>query len=295
MNADKALEIRVPLKAGSKLVAVAFTDSTPTPLEGAYGQPGIDKLLISGPFNGKPPEDTSTRRRIFICRPSGVREEEPCARPHSSAHWRGGRTAGRSASAISSRCWRFTVRAGRRAISMRGSNGRSKRCCRCRSFCSASNEDPANVKAGQTYRVSDLELASRLSFFLWRSLPDDDAARGGRAGAAARRSGAGATGAAHAGGPARDAVHERFRRAVAAGPEHPRAGPDGALFAGFNDTLRKAMVRETELFFESQVREDRPIPELLRADYTYLNEQLARHYGVERRLWEPVSARDVAR
>ena len=56
--------------------------------------------------------------------------------------------------------------------------------------------------------------------------------------------------------------------------------PDGALFAGFNDTLRKAMVRETELFFESQVREDRPIPELLRADYTYLNEQLARHYGV---------------
>ena len=56
--------------------------------------------------------------------------------------------------------------------------------------------------------------------------------------------------------------------------------PDGALFAGFNDTLRKAMVRETELFFESQVREDRPIPELLRADYTYLNERLARHYGV---------------
>ena len=57
--------------------------------------------------------------------------------------------------------------------------------------------------------------------------------------------------------------------------------PDGNLFAGFNDTLRKAMVGETELFFESQVREDRPIPELLRADYTYLNEQLARHYGVD--------------
>src|SRR5262249_54580786 len=57
--------------------------------------------------------------------------------------------------------------------------------------------------------------------------------------------------------------------------------PDGALFAGFNDTLRKAMVRETELFFESQVREDRPIPDLLRANYTYLNEQLARHYGIK--------------
>ena len=134
-----------------------------------------------------------------------------------------------------------------------------------------------------------------MSFFLWRSLPDDELIE-----VAAR------------GQLREDAVLARQVRRMLADRRATRfmndfvgqwlqvrnihgQAPDGALFAGFNDTLRKAMVRETELFFESQVREDRPIPDLLRADYTYLNEQLARHYGVPGHLREPVSPRDVAR
>jgi hypothetical protein len=128
--------------------------------------------------------------------------------------------------------------------------------------------------------LSDLELASRLSFFLWRSIPDDELLD-----AAAR-------------GQLKDAAAlERQVRRMLADRRSTRflndfvgqwleirniqsQDPDGILFAAFDDTLRKAMMRETELFFESQVRGDRSIPELLRANYTFLNEQLARHYGI---------------
>jgi hypothetical protein len=128
--------------------------------------------------------------------------------------------------------------------------------------------------------VSDLELASRLSFFLWRSIPDDElldvAARG--------ELGNGKALAAQVRRMLADRRATRFMDDFVGQWLQVRningQAPDGALFAGFNDTLRKAMVEETELFFESQVRDDRPVPELLRADYTYLNEQLARHYGL---------------
>jgi hypothetical protein len=280
MNADKALEIRVPVKAGSKLVAVAFTDSTPAPLEGTYGRPGIDKLLISGPFGGTTPDDTLTRRRIFVCRPNGEREEEPCAR--------------RVLGALARRAYRRPVgdddiepllaiyREGRQARDFdTGIERAVEALLSMPDFLLRIEREPANVPAGQAYRLTDLELASRLSFFLWRSLPDDELLDvAGR-------------------GQLRDeaVLVQQVRRMLADERAtrfmndfvgqwlqvrniHGQA-PDGALFAGFNDTLRKAMVRETELFFESQLREDRPIPELLRADYTYLNELLARHYGVK--------------
>ena len=136
------------------------------------------------------------------------------------------------------------------------------------------------MAAGEAYRLTDLELASRLSFFLWRSIPDDellDVAAAGRL--------------------SDPTELDRQARRMLADPKTTRfmndfvgqwlqirnineQSPDGGLFAQFNDTLRKAMVTETELFFESQVRDDRPVPELLSADYTYLNELLAEHYGV---------------
>ena len=140
---------------------------------------------------------------------------------------------------------------------------------------------PVDARPGEVHPLSDLELASRLSFFLWRSLPDDELIDLGASG--------------RLGDPA--VLSAQVRRMLA----DRRAGrfmndfvgqwlqmrdirshePDGRLFPAFDDTLRADMVRETELFFESQVRGDRPIPELLEADYTFLNEQLARHYGVE--------------
>ena len=140
--------------------------------------------------------------------------------------------------------------------------------------------DPPDVPPGTAYRISDVELASRLSFFLWSSIPDDElldlAARG-----ELRRP---------------DVLEQQVRRMLA--DERSRslvtnfAGqwlylrnldsitPDMRLFPDFDDNLRQAMRQETELFFESIVREDRSVLDLLKADYTFLNERLAKHYGI---------------
>jgi mono/diheme cytochrome c family protein len=279
LNADKELEIRVPIKAGSRLVAVAFSDSTPSPLDGAYGRPGIDKLLVSGPFGASVPVDTPSRRRIFSCRPTSDRDEERCARQIMST---------------------LTRRAYRRPITDRDIDpllavyreGRQQRdfdagieraveaLLSMPEFLLRIERQPADVQPDRAYRVADLELASRLSFFLWRSVPDDEllelAAQGRlRDEAILARQVQRMLADRRATRFMNDFVGQWLQVRNIHGQD-----PDGALFAGFNDTLRKAMVRETELFFESQVRDDRPVPELLRADYTYLNEQLARHYGV---------------
>jgi len=280
LNADKALELRVPLEAGSKLVAVGFTDSTPAPLEGSYGRPGIDRLLISGPFKGTVPDDTIIRGRIFVCRPTTERHEGPCARRILSTLAR--RAYRRPVSDVDVAPLMALFRKGRQARDFDGGIERAlEGLLSMPDFLLRVEDEPATALAGQVYRVSDLELASRLSFFLWRSLPDEELLD-----LASRRQ-------------LRDeAVLARQVRRMLADGRATRFmndfvgqwlqvrniyghSPDGAIFAGFDDTLRKAMVRETELFFESQVREDRPLPELLRADYTYLNEQLARHYGLK--------------
>jgi hypothetical protein len=141
-------------------------------------------------------------------------------------------------------------------------------------------QDPTNAKPGQTYRVSDLELASRLSFFLWKSIPDDellDVAARGRLKEPA-------------------ILYQQVRRMLADGKASrwmndfvgqwlqvrnlQAVEPDANIFPDFDDNLREAMIKETTLFFESQVRDDRPVQDLLQANYTFLNQQLARHYGI---------------
>ena len=282
LNADRGLRVRVPIEAGQRLVTVAFTDSNPTPFAGAYGRPGIDQVFIAGPFGGTAPDDTASRRRIFSCRPAGeeTREEERCAREILSN--------------LARRAYRRPVtdadlaplldfyREGRAERDFDGGIERAlEALLSMPEFLLRIERQPPGAAPARPYRLSGLELASRLSFFLWRSIPDDellDLAAAGRLGEP-------------------DVLRAQVDRMLAdrratrfmndfAGQwlqvrninEHV---PDSGLYGAFNDTLRRAMVTETELFFESQVRGDRPIPELLRADYTYLNEQLARHYGVE--------------
>ena len=282
LNADRGLRVRVPIEAGQRLVTVAFTDSNPTPFGGAYGRPGIDQVFISGPFDGSAPDDTPSRRRIFTCRPAGdgAAAEERCA--------------GEILSGLARRAYRRPVTAGdvapllefyRAGRAERDFDGGIERALEALlsmpEFLLRIERQPPGAAPGAAYRLSDLELASRLSFFLWRSIPDEellDLAAAGRLSAPGVLQ-------AQVGRMLADGRATRFMNDFAGQwlqvrniNEHV---PDSGLYGAFNDTLRRAMVRETELFFESQVREDRPIPELLRADYTYLNEHLARHYGVE--------------
>ena len=280
LTVDRNLEIRVPVKAGQRLVSVAFTDSNPTPVDGVYGRPGIDRVFIAGPYDGTVSDETPSRRRIFICRPTGSHDEQSCAREILM-------TLARRAyrRPVTDRdfeiLWPFYEEGRRERDFDAGIERALEALLSMPEFLLRAERQPDHVGPGESYRLSDIELASRLSFFLWRSIPDDallDVAVEGRlsdpgvlAEQVRRILG--------------DRRATRFMNDFVGQWLQVRnineQAPDGALFAQFNDTLRKAMVRETELFFESQVREDRSIPELLRADYTYLNEQLARHYGVD--------------
>ena len=281
MTADHELEVRVPIQAGTRLVSVAFTDSAPSPSM-TTDQPGVDMVYISGPFNGTVPEDTPSRQRIFTCRPADGSQlvEEVCAREILGSLAR--RAYRRPVTDRDINPLLVVYREGRLDRDFDAGIERAlEALLSMPKFLLRVERQPVDTQPSEVYRLTDLELASRLSFFLWKSIPDDEllelASRDELSQPAVltnqvRRM----LGDRRATRFMADFVGQWLQiRNI-----HSQ-DPDGALFAGFNDSLRKAMVRETELFFESQVREDRPIPELLRADYTFLNEQLADHYGVD--------------
>ena len=280
MTADRALEVRVQVGAGARLVSAAFTDAAPS--ANVPGDlPGIDMLYISGPFEGTVPEDTASRRRIFTCRPAdaSAQAEEACAREIIGSLAR--RAYRRPVGDADVDPLLAVYREGRAARDFEAGIERAlEALLSMPSFLLRVERQPVDTRPGAVYRLSDLELASRLSFFLWKSIPDDElldlAARDRLREPAVL---AGQVRRLLADRRATRFLIDFVGQWLQIRNIHAQ-DPDGALFAGFNDSLRAAMVRETELFFESQVREDRPIPELLQADYTFLNEQLARHYGV---------------
>ena len=279
MTADHALEVRVPVEAGTRLLSVAFADSAPSPHPPGL-LPGIHQVFVSGPFDGEVPDDTASRRRIFTCRPAAAAGEEACARAIIGG--------------LARRAYRRPVgpedvapllglyREGRRERDFEAGIERAlEGLLSMPQFLMRVERQPVDTPAGAVSpaeRPSSWPPGCRSSCgraFRRR------AARPGRAERPRRTRHAGGTGAPDARGPPGHAVHGRLRGPVAADAEHLLAGPRRRAVRGFDDSLRKAMVRETQLFFQSQVREDRPLQDLLRADYTFLNEQLARHYGVD--------------
>jgi cytochrome c551/c552 len=307
VNADKELQIRLPVKAGTRLITVGFTDSMPTfggRMRGGGGgrSAGIDAVQIAGPFDAKAPEETPSRKQIFACRPAAARDEESPASAKASAR---PRRSSPEAQASEDGCARRIVtilsrRAYRRPVTARDVDplmeiyreGRAERdfefgieraieaLLSSPKFLLRVETEPAGARPGGIYPLSDLELASRLSFFLWRSMPDDElldvAARGALK-----------TPAVLEQQVKRMLADRRALRFVDDFSEQwlqvrnmRNHDVDPVLFGAFDPTLRDAMLRETELFFQSQVREDRPIPELMTANYTFLNEQLAQHYGI---------------
>jgi hypothetical protein len=287
MNADNALEVRLAMKAGTRLVAAGFTDAAPSPERMnrrgfALGPgsdpntPGIDVLSIAGPFDGKVPEDTPSRQRIFICRPASARDEEPCAR--------------RILTGLATRAYRRpSTDEDIRPLLALYRDGRSSRdfdagieraleaLLSSPKFLLRIERMPSSAARSAAYRLSDIDLASRLSFFIWRSIPDDqliDLAAKGQLSAPAALS-------AQVRRMLADRRALRFTKDFSEQwLEVRNLDSVKPVSPMFDDALRRAMAKETELFIESQVRDDRPIQELLRANYTYLNEPLARHYGI---------------
>ena len=277
--ADHELAVRVPIKGGTHLIALGFTDWAPAP--GPRLGVGVESLQISGPFNGQTPQDTLSREKIFVCQPSAAQtaqEQGSCARQILGSLAR--RAYRRPVTDADIAPLLDVYEDGRRARGFEtGIEYAIEAMLSSPKFLLRAERQPDGAKPGVPYRLTGLELATRLSFFLWKSIPDDllleVAARGDLSDLAileqqVRRMLA-------------DRRSSRFMQDFVQQWLEVRnlstVEPDPSL--GFTDSLRKAMLREIELFFESQLREDRPIQELLRASYTFLNEELARHYGID--------------
>jgi mono/diheme cytochrome c family protein len=303
---DAKLQIRVPVKAGTHAVGATFVRKIGAGTQrlrpflrssaGTYdstGRPHIETLTIAGPFNPTGPGTTASRERIFVCRPSALREVQ--GRPgqgRGAAASQEEACATKLLSSLARRAYRRPVtsadtarliafyRAGREKGTFdTGIQMALRRLLASPNFVFRVEEDHGG-KPGTIQRVSDIELASRLSFFLWSSIPDDTlldvAARGQLR---------------------NPAVLEREVRRMIADPKadsfvrnfsgqwlHTRnlrtVMPNHDEFPDFDDTLRDAFQTEAELFFESIVRGDRNVLDLLTADYTFVNERLAKHYGI---------------
>ena len=288
-DADARLSGRFPVTAGPHTIAVAFLKK-PSVLSEAARQPfyadyngrnqaAVFSIAVAGPYDPRGAGDTPSRRRIFTCSPAAPAEEAACARTIVSSLAR--RAYRRPVTAQEVDELLTFYKEGRADASFDNGIELALRALLVSpQFLFRIERDPAGIPAHTPYRLSDLELASRLSFFLWSSIPDDPLLD-----------------AAIRGTLKQPRVLERHVRRMLADPRsealvtsfaaqwlHLRnltaSKPDPRLFPDFDDNLRRAFRRETELFFDSVKREDRNVLDLLRADYTFVNERLAKHYGI---------------
>jgi cytochrome c551/c552 len=275
-----AIEFKIPVKAGPQTIGVAIvknTDPGDDDLWQVYmNTSGVQSVAIAGPSTPAGSGDTPSRRRIFTCHPASPSEEIPCARQILSTlamrAFRGPATDADLETLLSF----YQTGRNKGAFEM-GIEMALQRVLVDPRFIFRFEREPENVAPGLVYRISDLELASRLSFFLWSSLPDDELLKiAGQ-------------------GKLHDPVilEQQTRRMLA----DPRSEALVSNFAGqwlylreikntrpqakdFDENLREAFRHETELFFDSIIRDDRSVLDLLTADYTFVDERLARHYGI---------------
>jgi hypothetical protein len=291
---DNRFSVRLPLKAGPRRITVAFIEKTHgynTRRLQSYvrssadtidfsGYPHIDQFIMTGPFSPTGTGETPSRRAIFTCRPATVADEAACARkilqPLARRAYRGD-----MGDADLQVLLDFFARGrGESGTFDGGIDMALRRVLASPKFLLRVEPDPAGVAPGAAYRLSDVALASRLSFFLWSSIPDDDLLN-----------------AAAKGELKKPAVLDRQVRRMLADPKahalvenfagqwlHLRnlrnKQPNSFQFPDFDDDLRRAMIGEVELFFASVVNEDRNVLDLMTADYSFVNERLARHYDI---------------
>jgi hypothetical protein len=293
---DGTFDFKFPAKAGRHTVVVTFLATNYAPgtdlnehflrstietggLPGYRFFPHVGKFVIDGPYEAKGASDTAARRKIFVCKPASASQETACAR--------------RIIANLARRAYRRPLKDSDTEVLLgfyqRGRNEKDfdtgiemalRRILADPEFVFRRETEPANLATGQTYRVSDLELASRLSFFIWSSIPDDELL----------------TLATQNKLHDNTVLEQQVRRML----KDPRSQQLVSNFAGqwlslralqsqtpvpieypdFDDVLRQAMRTEVEMFVASVIQEDRPVTDLLDANYTFLNERLARQYGI---------------
>ncbi len=299
MTPDIHLEFKLNVKAGPQTLAAAFLQKNYDANEDLVHRPGastfdpnigmqygydtvphLARVDITGPYHATGPGDTPSRQRIFVCHPSASSDEIPCARRILSNLVRRGFRRAPSENDIESLLSFYQQERNKGGTFEAGIEIALRRILADPEFVFRFEPPPADVPPNGIYRISDTELASRLSFFLWSSIPDDELLN-----------------LAIQNKLHDPAVLERqTRRMLADDRSHAltanfagqwlylrdlkSSNPDGREFPDFDDNLRQAFERETELLFDSVVREDRSVLNLLDADYTFVNERLAKHYGI---------------
>jgi len=310
-DVDGKLEITVPVTGGPHDVGVAFYRKPAVLAEGVRepfqnpriqggegglggGLPVVTSLTIVGPHNANGPGDTPSRRRLFSCRPSAPAQEAACAK--------------KIVEQLAQRAYRgFTTPADIDALMPFYADGRKeggsfdhgielvvRRVLVDPSFLFRVETDPSASAAAQpaslsaaahtaapaVYRISDIELASRLSFFLWSSIPDDELLSAARQGRLKDPAVLDRQVTRMIADPRSSALTENFAGQWLLVRNIATVRPGDPFSLTFDETLRESMQKETELFFDAIIRENHPVPELITADFTFVNERLATHYGM---------------
>src|SRR5262245_23294057 len=293
---DGSIDVTVPVRAGSHVVGATFLETNFRPSLNIVKEferksldnnsiaqlqyyPVIGFFRITGPFIPQRPEDSPSLRKVMTCHPANASQEEPCAKQILSTLTRKAYRRPVNAQDLES-LMNFYEEGRKLGRFEDGIELALRRLLASPQFLVRAEREPANLVAGKPYRITDMELASRLSFFLWSSIPDDqliNLATQGRLSnpvvleQQVRRMLA---------DPRSKALVENFADQVLYLRNLPVTSPDGKFYPNWDDELRKDFRTETEMLFASIMREDRNIVDLLTADYTFLNERLARHYGI---------------
>jgi hypothetical protein len=236
-------------------------------------------VTVEGPFSDAGPGDTPSRRRIFTCRPLGPNEEETCAaeiiKKLTAQAYRGEGTLDDIQDALE-----FFQKGRKSGDFENGIRLALQSILVSPRFLFRTEQVPANVVKNASYRINDQDLASRLSFFLWATGPDAELIKAAGSGALRTQAGLEKQVRRMLADRKADALSTRFASQWLRLQDLDKIFPDYLLYPQYDDRLAQAMHKETELFFDSIVREDRNVLDLITADYTFVNERLARHYGI---------------
>jgi hypothetical protein len=294
---DGTLTVTIPVKAGSRIVGATFLQTNFRPSLDMIRQydrkslennaipqieyyPAIGFVRISGPFNAQRPEDSKSRRRVFSCRPAAEAAESACAKQILSTLARRAYRRPTTAADVTTLMTFFDEGRKTGGTFDDGIELALRRMLASPQFLVRVEREPAAVPVGQPFKITDLELASRLSFFLWSSIPDNELitlASQNRLSTPrvleqqVRRMLA---------DPKSESMVNNFAQQMLYLRNLKATSPDGVFYPSWDNELRDAYQKESELFFESIMREDRNVLDLLTADYTFVNERLAKQYGI---------------
>jgi mono/diheme cytochrome c family protein len=291
---DARFVFRMKVSAGTHTVGLAFLRHSAAQAASVWqqflnttidtnetsGAPHLDKVIIAGPFNASGPGDTPSRRAIFICRASAEKDELPCARKILTNLARKAYRRPVNGADMETLLSLYQNRRNNKGTFEQGIEMAIRRVISGPEFLFRIESDPATGDPKAPYRISDIELASRLSFFLWSTVPDDQLYNVAVAGKLHEQPVLEAQVRRMLADPKANALVSNFADQWLQLRNLRGVVPDPTIFPDFDDNLRQAMVRETELLFGNVMRQNRPVTELLTADYTFINERLARHYGI---------------